>query len=129
MKLKKKFEQSLGELEALIMEVLWKLESGSVRDVLRVLRKKKKVAYTTVMTVMARLHSKGVLQRKMDKSGSYIYKPVCDRQSFLAKASKKIIRDFIKEYGEVGVASFVDMIDSADLKQARQWKKKLAKIR
>lgn len=115
----------LGELESEIMETAWKIGPASVRDVLSRLAKRKKIAYTTVMTVMSRLHDKGILRRKLDKSGAFVYLPVKDKQSFLAQASEEIIRSFLKEYGDVAVAQFVDIIEAADTKQSAGWKNKL----
>lgn len=115
----------LGELESEIMEVAWKIGPASVRDVLSRLAKRKPIAYTTVMTVMSRLHDKGILRRKMDKSGAFVYLPVKDKMSFLSAASEKIIKNFLKEYGDVAVAQFVDIIETADTKQSAEWKNKL----
>ncbi len=118
----------LGELESEIMEIVWENDQASVRFVLSQLEKKRKIAYTTVMTVMARLHDKGVLKRKMDKSGAFVYVPIKDKKSFLANASEKIIKNFLKEYGEVAVAQFVDVIETYDTKQSAEWKNKLKKL-
>jgi len=64
----------LGELEADIMSVVWKIGSASVKDVFEELYPDKRLAYTTIMTVMSRLANKGVL--KQDRSGTaYIYTP------------------------------------------------------
>lgn len=118
----------LGELESDIMEVVWKQEQSSVRSVLSELEKKRKIAYTTVMTVMSRLHDKGVLKRKMEKSGAFVYVPVKDKKSFLANASEKIIKNFLKEYGDVAVAQFVDVIETSNTNQSEAWKNKLREL-
>lgn len=115
----------LGDLETEIMEEVWKIGQASVRDVLSQLAKRKPVAYTTIMTVMSRLHGKGILKRKMDKSGAFIYGPALDKQSFLAQSSEKIIKSFLREYGDVAVAQFVDIIETTDTKQSAEWKNKL----
>lgn len=115
----------LGDLEAEIMEVVWTAEQASVRDVLCQLEKKKKIAYTTVMTVMSRLHAKGILKRNMDKCGAFIYLPAKDKKSFISQASEKIIKNFLKEYGDIAVAQFVDIIEASDAKQSAEWKIKL----
>ncbi len=118
----------LGELESEIMEIVWANEPVSVRFVLVELEKKRKIAYTTVMTVMARLHEKKILNRKMDKSGAFVYTPTNDKKSFLASASEKIIKNFLKEYGDVAVAQFVDIIGSSNTKQSAEWKNKLRNL-
>lgn len=120
--------KSLGELESEIMEVVWKIGSASVRDVLSTLEKKKKIAYTTVMTVMARLRGKGILKRKMDSNGAFIYIPAKDKKLFLEDVSEKMIKSFIKEYGDVAVAQFVDIIETSDARQSEEWKNKLRQL-
>ena len=124
----KKINKSLGELEAEIMEVVWELGRASVRDVLDKIKRKRKIAYTTIMTVMARLCHKGILKRKL-KDEVYIYRPSRDKQSFLAATSKNIINHLIKEFGEeVAVAQFIDIIESRDAKKSKEWRARLKKI-
>ena len=118
----------LGELESEIMEIIWAHDKVSVRGVLLELEKRRKIAYTTVMTVMARLHEKGILNREMDKSGACVYVPVKDKKSFMSNASERIIKNFLKEYGDVAVAQFVDVIETYDTKQSEEWKNKLRDI-
>lgn len=119
---------TLGELEARIMEIIWQLKSASVRDVLNKIKGKKKPAYTTIMTVMARLYDKGILRRKA-KNDAYIYQAVQDKQSFFVATSKKIINSLISEFGEdVAVAGFIDAVEKTNLKKSRELRKKLKKI-
>lgn len=111
------------------MEIVWKFKSASVREVLDNLKKRRKVAYTTVMTVMARLADKGILNRKLDKSGAYVYVPSQDKETFLAASSRKLIKNLIDEFGEVAVAQFIDAVSDSNQKDLAQWQKKLKKIR
>lgn len=124
-----KIKTSLGELEAEIMEVVWHLESASVRQVLNRLKKKRDIAYTTVMTVMGRLCDKLVLKRKLNGDGAYVYTAIQAKASFLAVASKRAISGLLKEFGEVAVAQFVDAVESSSLKNLEEWRQKLKKIR
>ena len=110
------------------MEIVWKIGPASVRDVLSRLAKRKPIAYTTIMTVMSRLYDKGILKRKMDKSGAFVYLPVKDKKSFLAQASEKIIKNFLKEYGDAAVAQFMGIIETANAKQSAEWKNKLKEL-
>lgn len=110
------------------MEVVWKLKNASVRDVLDIIKKKKQIAYTTIMTVMSRLFDKGILKREMDESGAYVYQPTRCRESFLANASRRALQAFIREYGDVAVAQFVDIVETSDSKQSKEWKRKLKEL-
>ena len=77
----------LGDLECEIMEIVWKLSSSNptvtVREVYDALRKKREIAYTTVMTTMVRLSEKGLL-KIVDKAGlANCYVPEADRETFI----------------------------------------------
>lgn len=63
----------LTAAEAEIMRVVWDFAKPvSVRDVYEVLRQRKKVAYTTVMSVMNKLAKKGVLSQDKEAT-AYVY--------------------------------------------------------
>jgi len=61
---------TLGQLEAEVMQVMWSAQECSVREVKQLLRKG--LAYTTVMTTMARLFHKGLLKRRKQQH-KFIY--------------------------------------------------------
>jgi predicted transcriptional regulator len=58
----------LHELEAEVMEELWRSGEAPVRAVMEALNKSASPerAYTTYMTIMARLHKKGLLVRRRE---------------------------------------------------------------
>lgn len=67
-------ENSLGPLEADVMQVIWERQAVMVQDVFEVLSSQRSIAYNTVMTVMTRLAQKGFLKRQ--KLGrAYMYYP------------------------------------------------------
>jgi len=118
----------LSDSEREIMEIIWRNGQNCVRDVLKELKKKKKIAYTTVMTVMSRLHEKGVLKRKMNGSGAFVYEPISDKKTFIEKKTEKMIKGLLNEYGDVAVAQFLDAIESSKAPQSEEWKNKLKKL-
>lgn len=120
---------SLGSLESEIMETLWKLETASVRAIVDILQKKRHIAYTTVMTIMTRLHAKGLLTRRQNQSGAYLYSPAQTKEKFLEKISEKVIKNLLQNCGEVAVARFIDIIEAKNFKKSAEWKKKLKKIK
>ncbi len=64
------------------MEILWPLGVASVKEVWQKVDPARGLAYTTVMTVLDKLHRKGVLnQRKKGKA--YLYSPIIDRAQAL----------------------------------------------
>ena len=118
----------LSDSEAEVMEIIWCNGQTCVRDVLKELKKKKKIAYTTVMTVMSRLHEKGVLKRKMNGSGAFVYEPINDKKTFIEEKTEKIIKGLLNEYGDVAVAQFLDAIQTSNTSKSEEWKNKLRKL-
>lgn len=118
----------LSDAEKEIMEIVWRRGQACVRDVLKELKKKRKIAYTTVMTVMSRLHEKGVLTRKMNGSGAFVYEPISDKKTFIEKKTEKMIKGILREYGDVAVAQFLEVIETSGAPQSGEWKDKLRKL-
>ena len=57
----------LGDLEADVLEALWKLESAHVKAIHKEVTKKRRVAVTTVATVLDRLFEKRLVDRELKK--------------------------------------------------------------
>ena len=103
--------QMLGNLEKEIMEFMWtKNQPVTVRIVYESISKKRKIAYTTVMTIMGRLVDKGLLKRK-ESGKAYIYQPTYSKDKFLTRISRQIIKNFIANFGDVAIAHFAQEVD------------------
>lgn len=89
---KRGLELRLHELEAAIMDLIWskRLVSFAVSDVVAGLEKQRDIAYTTAMTVVSRLHSKGLLIRERDGK-RYIYSPKLTREQFLETTAREVL--------------------------------------
>jgi predicted transcriptional regulator len=72
------------------MKVIWERESATVRDVYESLLEQRKIAYTTVMTMMKILEQKGHLRRTMDER-AYVYQPVKPKQQVVGG----MVREFV----------------------------------
>ncbi|MEU3601878.1 BlaI/MecI/CopY family transcriptional regulator [Streptomyces sp. NPDC006798] len=74
----------LGELEDAVMTRVWRLDRPvTVREVMVELRRERTIAYTTVMTVMDKVHRKGLLRRELD-GRAYRYTAVATRADYAA---------------------------------------------
>ena len=115
----KGYGKVLGELETQVMKIVWQAqEPFSVSDVVKVLSKKRTIAYTTVMTIMTRLTEKGLL--KHTSSGkAYLYKPVLSKDTFLTRVSKQIIKNLVSNFGDTAIAHFAQELENipSDKKQ------------
>ena len=73
-----------GELESAVMDRLWAADRPmSVREVLEDLRGERRLAYTTVMTVLDNLHRKGWVTRHQE-GRAYLYQAAASRESYAA---------------------------------------------
>lgn len=109
---------SLGELESQIMDIIWEDKHCSARDVLTRLETEKKLAYTTVATILQRLCDKGLLSRKEDKSG-YIYSPKLTRESYSKNIAEVFLKNFINSFGNAAIASFAESVDKLPEKKRK----------
>jgi predicted transcriptional regulator len=75
------------------MEVLWQLGSATVRDVHAALKTSRGLAYTTVMTVMDKLHRKGALQQQR-RGRAYFYTVQLDRAEALHRRIQCLLDDY-----------------------------------
>lgn len=116
--------QQLGSLEADIMSVVWRAKTAvTVREVVSTLAKKRQSAYTTIMTVMNRLVTKGVLKRQAEGS-HFRYQAVHGADDFAAQHTRTLARQLVNQYGTVALAQFVDILDDVDPKLIEQLRKK-----
>jgi BlaI family penicillinase repressor len=80
---------TLTEQELEIMKIVWKQDRATVRDVYEALLERRKIAYTTVMTMMNILEQKKYL-RKSAEDRAYIYRP--------SKPKKQVIQGMVREF-------------------------------
>lgn len=99
----------LGPLETEVMETTWRLGDSTVRDVHAELATRRDIAYTTVMTTMARLASKGLLER--DTSGlAHRYRPSLSREEYARSTVTSVVDWLMTAFPEPAVSYFVSKI-------------------
>jgi len=72
------------------MKIVWERRTATVRDVYEALLERRRVAYTTVMTMMKILERKGYLNRKQVER-AYVYRPAQPKNSVI----RVMVRDFV----------------------------------
>jgi BlaI family transcriptional regulator, penicillinase repressor len=75
------------ELE--IMKLVWLRDSATVRDIYEALLQRRKIAYTTVMTMMKILETKGYLKKRLHDR-AFVYRP--------AHPKNQVIGGMIREF-------------------------------
>lgn len=82
--------RTLTEQELEIMKVVWELDRATVREVYEALLARRKIAYTTVMTMMNILEAKGYL-KKGPVERAYVYRPTRPRKQVIAAMVKEFV--------------------------------------
>ena len=105
---------NLGKLQRAVMEVVWRLGQASVHDVLKQLGHRRKLAYTTVLTVLQKLEKAGWVEHRAEGK-SYVYTPARSRE----EAGAGSVRGFLQRVFEGdAVAMFQHLIRESDLNDA-----------
>lgn len=101
---------SLGELEKRAMDIVWEKKQCTTRDVLIILEKEKRLAYTTVATILQRLYDKGLLSRKESIAG-HMYSPKVSKDIYTKNVAQSFLKNFINSFGDIAIASFANSVD------------------
>lgn len=73
------------------MKIVWERPRSTVRDVYETLLKRRKIAYTTVMTMMNILEEKGYLKKRAEDR-AYVYQAAQPKSRVL----KAMVEDFVE---------------------------------
>jgi predicted transcriptional regulator len=97
------------------MEELWSSGEASVRTVMQALnqRGRKDRAYTTYMTIMSRLHKKGLLARRREGKTDY-YAPAYGRDEYMGLRARCEVDDLVSQYGDAALSHFARQMASLD---------------
>ena len=110
--------QVLGELQTAVMEILWRESPLSVTEVEQKLQKKRDIAHTTVLTILDRMHSKGILLR--EKQGkAFVYSPRYSKDEFERGVAQEVLSALLSQFSEPALSAFVELVaeDSVKLDQ------------
>lgn len=96
---------SLGELEALVLSALWDKERLSTPEVFNEVGVPRGLAYTTILTVLQRLHRKGLVTRQV-VGKSHVYDATLSRDQFAERRAEVLAASMVK-LGNAGLAAFL----------------------
>lgn len=106
----------LGPLEQRVMARLWRTGPQAVGEVMAALNgsAERQLAYTTVMTILVRLHEKGLVTRQKD-GRHYRYTAAVGEASLEALLGRLELNRLIDRYGAASVAGFAAELGEGDL--------------
>ena len=105
--------RQLGELEAQVMSVVWKKGEATVQDVKDALEPERKLAYTTVMTVLSRLTKKGMLRRHKE-GRAYVYSPADSQEQVAGSLLHSLVQRFYKGATVSAIAQLLETEEEVD---------------
>jgi BlaI family transcriptional regulator, penicillinase repressor len=114
---------TLTEQELEIMKIVWQHDSSTVRDVYEALLEKRKVAYTTVMTMMKVLETKKYL-KKTQTERAYVYRPAQPQRQVIGA----MVKDFVNRvFNGSAEPLLVHLVEEHDL--SREDLEEIARLR
>jgi predicted transcriptional regulator len=102
---------TLGRLEQEVLEVMWRAGDASVREMMRRLPRKR--AYTTIMTTLDRLHTKGLLARAKE-GNAFRYRVALSRDDFHRRVAEETVSSLLARSADPVLAGFVDAAAAID---------------
>lgn len=90
------------------MDLLWQRGPLKGKEVHEALRKKKRMALTTVLTVLDRLSKKGFVRKDRD-SGPTVFSAAISRDEFAARVASELITSAYELAPGLAVSAFTDI--------------------
>jgi len=101
----------LTRLELQLMDILWALGRGAVREVQEAIPEKKRPAYTTVQTILNRLEEKGVVRKVRKIGNAWIFEPAVNRK----RTHERLIDDLLDLLGGSATPLVSHLVESGKL--------------
>jgi predicted transcriptional regulator len=100
-------EKLLTNLELKLMNIVWKFGKATVKDVKNALPRRRPLAYSTVLTVMRTLETKGFLRHDtLDRT--YLYYPVVTRDEVVRSTLRDLSKRLFDGSPELLVVSVLE---------------------
>ncbi len=100
-------KHSLTPVELELMEILWKIGKGTVRDVMAHLPSHRSLAYTSISTILRILQQKNILHAEK-KGKQHTYIPAFSKEIFASYSVKKMVNQIFSGNSMGLVAYLVD---------------------
>jgi len=121
----------LGDLEADVLEALWKLKVAHVRDIHREVVRKRKVAVTTVATVLDRLFEKGLVERELKRTRGlhYKYRPSITKVQLKNAVVRDVLKGLFETFGDSAVSHLINRAGIKDKQKIEEFKSYLEQLK
>lgn len=101
------------------MDALWQKHPQTVRGLMEEVSRERKLAYTTIQTIVTRLAGKGLVERLI-QDGQHWYAPKATRTDFLRSAWRSTFRQFLDRFGSEAIAAFAQEFGELDPQERKR---------
>jgi len=122
---------SLGELQADVLGSVQKLRSASVRQVMQDIGMERKVAYTTVSTVLDRLFRKGLVKRTKTtgRGGTRYLYSYAATPNVRTNLVQRALTQLVSAFGPSIVPTIYDSLDQISREETGKLKRKISRTK
>lgn len=102
-----------GELEAEVMEIIWNKGPLKGREIFEEMKRKREIAYTTVLTVLDRLSKKGFI-KKSKGFRSTLFIPSISKEDFQKLVTRQLVRSAMNISDDLAISAFLDIFSKME---------------
>ena len=109
----------LGELEKLVLNYFWEVETADAKEVFSQFKKQRGGTLNTIQSTLDRLFKKGLLEREKE-SYAFRYKAAKKRKQFIGELVKDVTKDFTHENEDSLFTAFTSLSNEFSEDQIKQ---------
>ncbi|MBI2325428.1 MAG: BlaI/MecI/CopY family transcriptional regulator [Chloroflexi bacterium] len=114
----------LGSLQSQTLGILSRRGPSTVREVVDAFPKNERPAYTTAMTILVKLHEKGLTKRtKMGKG--YVYEALYTPEELRDRMAGHLVRQLVDDFGDVALAHFASALSAMDRRRLDKLRRRI----
>lgn len=113
----------LGSLQSQTLGILSRRGPSTVRDVVGAFPERDRPAYTTVMTILAKLHKKGLTTRTKNGTG-FVYEALYAPAELRDRMAEHLVRELVDDFGDVALAHFASALSATDRRRLEKLRRK-----
>lgn len=117
-----------GDLQGEVMAIVWKLGEAKVEDVRQQQPVRRRSAYTTVQTVMQRLHERGLLTRER-RGNAWMYRPALAEGDYLARSIEERLAEASQPARLAALVNLVDRLPPGELDEVARYAARIRRAR
>jgi predicted transcriptional regulator len=106
------------------MDVLWRIETGTVEEVRSALPARYRGAYNTVQTVLNRLTERGLVKRRK-RGNAFEYRPAMTEADFLSRSIATTLAGASSGARQAALAQLIGGLGQGELKQLQKLARRL----